>query len=40
MVQATPANKVDVVTQGSGDFWAQPAKTRPFTTSTGLFRIW
>ena len=26
--------------QGSGDFWAQPAKIRPFTTSTGFFRIW
>ena len=26
--------------QGSGDFWAQPAKICPFTTSTGFFRIW
>ena len=26
--------------QGSGDFWAPPAKIRPFTTSTGFFRIW
>ena len=26
--------------QGSGDFWAQPAKIRPFTTSTAFFRIW
>jgi hypothetical protein len=25
--------------QGSGDFWAQPAKIRPFTTSTGFLRI-
>ena len=24
--------------QGSGDFWAQPAKIRPFTTSTGFFQ--
>ena len=29
-------------TRVSGDFWAQPAKTRPFTTSTGFFfsSIW
>ena len=26
--------------QGSGDFWTQPAKIRPFTTSTGFFRFW
>jgi len=26
--------------QGSGDFRAQPAKMRPFTTSTGFFMIW
>ena len=26
--------------QGLGDFWAQPAKIRPFTTSTGFFKIW
>ena len=26
--------------QGSGDFWAQPSKIRPFTTSTGFSRIW
>ena len=26
--------------QGSGDFWAQPAEIRPFTISTGFFRIW
>jgi hypothetical protein len=25
--------------QGSGDFSAQPAKIRPFTTSTGFSRI-
>jgi hypothetical protein len=25
--------------QGSGDFCAQLAKIRPFTTSTGFFRI-
>ena len=25
---------------GSGDFWAQPPKIRPFTTSTGFLRIW
>ena len=24
--------------QGSGDFWAQPAKIRPFRTSTGFFQ--
>jgi hypothetical protein len=23
-----------------GDFWAQPAKICPFTTSTSFFRIW
>ena len=26
--------------QGLADFWAQPAKIRPFTTSTGFLRIW
>jgi hypothetical protein len=26
--------------QGSGDFWAQPAKKHPFTTSTGFLKIW
>ena len=26
--------------QGSGDFWAPPAKIRPFTTSTGFFQDW
>ena len=28
------------IAQGSGDFWVQPAKILPFTTSTGFFRIW
>jgi hypothetical protein len=27
------------VVQGWGDFWAQPAKIHPFTTSTGVSRI-
>ena len=31
--------KVEDVKQGLGDFWAQPAKIRPFTT-TGSLRIW
>ena len=31
---------VKAALQGSGDFWAQPAKIRPFTTSTSFFRIW
>ena len=26
--------------QGSGDFWAQPTKIHPFTTSTGFAKIW
>jgi hypothetical protein len=26
--------------QSSGDFWAPPAKIRPFTTSTGFSTIW
>jgi hypothetical protein len=29
-----------VYLQGSGDFWAQPAKIRPFKTSTGFPMIW
>jgi hypothetical protein len=28
------------VEQGSGDFWDQPAKIHPFTTSTSFLRIW
>ena len=29
---------VQILGQGSGDFWAQPAKIRPFTTSSGFLQ--